>query len=354
LKGSARNFKRIVVKIGSSLFYSAANNLDLGLFNSVAKQVADLAKAGKEMVVVSSGAVALGMRALGLKERPKDLSLLQAAAAIGQNEVIWNYRSFFRSKDYHSAQVLLTYEDFKDSKRRLNAKNTLLTLLKYGTIPIVNENDTVATDEIKFGDNDRLSALVASLINADLLIILSDVDGLLDKDKKVIRVVVEITPGIKALATSTNRVTSVGGMVTKIEAAKIAVLADVPCVIANGRTKDIILSVIEEPERTGTLFLAKKNITTRKHRIAFFAKPKGIIIVDDGARCALFNKKSLLSVGIVGLSGSFEAGDIVSITDKKHCEFARGKANIGCKQLEKIKGCRFDKEAIHCDNIVIL
>ncbi|MBU4346529.1 MAG: glutamate 5-kinase [Candidatus Omnitrophica bacterium] len=257
MKESGKNYKRIVVKIGSSLFYSDNNNVDFSVFNSVAKQIADLAKAGREMVVVSSGAIALGMRALGLRERPKELYLLQAAAAVGQNEVIWNYRNIFDSMGHHGAQVLLTWDDFNDHKRYLNAKNTLFALLKYGVIPIINENDTVSTEEIKFGDNDRLSALVSKLVSADILIILSDVDGLLDENKNVIHEVPEITPKIKALTSSTDKKTSVGGMITKIEAAKIAVDSGVPCVIANGRTPDIILSIIKQPQRQGTLFLPK-------------------------------------------------------------------------------------------------
>ncbi len=354
MKQSGRDYKRIVVKIGSSLFYSEENTLDFSAFNAVAKQIADLAKAGHQMVVVSSGAVALGMHALGLKERPRELYLLQAAAAVGQNEVIRNYRKVFDGMGHHAAQVLLTWEDFNSRARYLNAKNTLQALLKYGAIPIINENDTVSTDEIKFGDNDRLSALVSSLISADLLIILSDVDGLLDTDKKVVRLVGEITPQIKALACPTSRKTCVGGMITKIEAAKIAMDSGVPCVIANGRTKDIVLSVVKEPEKYGTLFATKKGLAARERWIAFGTKPKGKILVDEGAKRALLNKKSLLSVGVAGIEGSFDSGDIVSVVDRQDCEIARGKVGFAAKQLDKIKGSRFDKEVIHRDNIVII
>jgi glutamate 5-kinase len=212
----------------------------------------------------------------------------------------------------------------------------------------------VSTEEIKFGDNDRLSALVSSLICADLLIILSDIDGLLDRNKKVIPVVDEITPQIKALASPTSKKTSVGGMVTKIEAAKIAVDSGIPCIIANGRRKDIILSSIKEPGRAGTLFLPKKGLAARERWIAFGTKPKGKIMVDDGARNALMNKKSLLSVGVIATVGDFECGDIVTIIDKQNCEFARGKAGLSSRQLEKVKGIRSPKEVIHCNNIVVL
>ena len=199
-----------------------------------------------------------------------------------------------------------------------------------------------------------MSALVASLVSADLLIILSDVDGLLDRNKKVIPVVDEINHQIKSLACPTDKHTCVGGMITKIEAASIIVNSGASCVIANGNTENIILSVIKEPERYGTLFVNKRNLTEREHWIAFRTKPKGKIIVDGGAKNAILNKKSLLSVGITALDGDFDTGDIVSITDKQGNEFARGKTMLSAKQLDKVKGTRTDKEVIHCDNIVVL
>jgi glutamate 5-kinase len=343
-----------VIKIGSSLLFSENYKLDYKFFNNITSQIASLVKDGKEIVVVSSGAIAFGMCKLNLKERPKELYLLQAAAAIGQNELMRIYGRLSRYK-VHVAQILLTWEDFDDRRRYLNAKNTLLALLKLGSVSIINENDTVSTDEIKFGDNDRLSALVSSLISAEILIILSDIDGLLDKDKRVIKIVDEITPQIKALACPTKKITSVGGMITKIEAAKIAVDSGIPCVIANGRRKEVILSAIKEPQKCGTLFLPKKGcLAARKRWIAFGTKPKGKIIVDEGARNALLNKKSLLSVGVIATEGTFELGDIVSVIDRQNCEFSRGKAGISSKQLDKVKGTRSDKEVIHCDNIVIL
>jgi len=351
----AGNYDRIVIKIGSSLFCSSAFELDFSVLSAVADQVVQLIQEGKQVVIVSSGAIAMGMHVLGLSLRPKELYNLQAAAAIGQNEVINQYRNFFKVKGLHAAQILLTWEDFNDRKRYLNAKHTLLALLKFKSIPIVNENDTVSTEEIKFGDNDRLSALVSSLISAHILIILSDVDGLLDKDKKtLIRVVSEITPQIKSLACPTQRKACVGGMISKIEAARITTDSGIPCVIANGRRKDIILSVIKEPAEYGTLFLPKKHLAARKRWIAFSTKPKGKIMVDDGARTALGNNKSLLSVGVLESEGNFDAGDIVSLVDKENREFARGKAGASHKDLEKVKGRRSDKEIVHRDNIVIL
>jgi glutamate 5-kinase len=349
-----RSYKRVVIKIGSSLFWSAENKPDSTILEGICCQVTTAIGDGKKIIIVSSGAIALGMDLMNLKSRPKELPTLQAIAAIGQNALMNNYSRAFQKYGINSSQILLTWDDFNDRKRYLNAKNTLLTLLKIGSIPIVNENDTVSTDEIKFGDNDRLSALLAALINADLLVILSDVEGLLDKDKKVIRVVDEITPQIKTFACPTNKKTSVGGMVSKIEAAKITVDSGIPCVIADGRQRNIILSVINQPAKFGSLFLPKKGFAERERWIAFGSKPKGKLVVDEGAQKALMNKKSLLCVGIIGSENIFESGDIVSIVDKEGNEFARGKVGISSKKLEEIKGRRFDKEIIHRDNIVIL
>ena len=352
-----KDYKRIVVKIGSSILFAHEANLECFSYpmNEIVAHVSTLIEGGKEMVIVSSGAIAAGMTVLKMKSRPKELSSLQATAAVGQHLLMSQYSHFFEKKGLNCAQVLLTWEDFADRKRYLNAKNTLITLLKLKCVPIINENDTVSTDEIKFGDNDRLSALVATLINADLLIILSDVDGLLDQAKLVVKVVPEINTQIKELARPTNKKACVGGMITKIEAAKIAMDSGVPCVIANGRRKDIISSTIENPGESGTLFVPKKGyLSARERWIAFGTKPKGKIIVDEGAKKALLNKKSLLSVGIVGLAGDFQAGDIVSVQDLQGNEFARGKVGISSKQLGKVKGSHFDKEVVHRDNIVIL
>lgn len=357
MKRLEKDYKRIVVKIGSSLLY--AHEVQSECFslpiNEIIRQIANLIQNKKEVIIVSSGAIASGMRILKMKSRPRDLSSLQAVAAVGQHLLMSQYRRFFDKKGLNCAQILLTWDDFDNRQRYLNAKNTILKLIELGTIPIINENDTVSTEEIKFGDNDRLSALVASLISADLLIILSDVEGLLDKDKKLIRVVDEITPQIKALAYPTEKKTCVGGMITKLEAAKIAVDSGIPCVIANGRKKDIIFSAIKNPSDSGTLFVPKKGyLAARERWIAFSAKPKGKIVVDEGAKNALMNKKSLLSVGIVAMQGNFDTGDIVSVQDMQGNEFARGKICVSSKQLDKIKGKHYHKEVIHCDNIVIL
>ncbi|MDD5282171.1 MAG: glutamate 5-kinase [Candidatus Omnitrophica bacterium] len=253
---SQRNYKRIVIKIGSSLFSSQKSKLDMGLVKNIAGQISDLIRQGKEVVVVSSGAIALGMSILKLTKRPKELQYLQAAAAIGQHELMHVYKLALNKYKLNCAQLLLTWDDFL-GVRYANAKHTLNTLLKLKCVPIINENDTVATEEIKFGDNDRLSALVSILVGSDLLIILSDVEGLLDKNKKVIRRVDKITGEIKSLACPINKRTCVGGMTTKIEAARIAVEGGVPCVITNGRKSRIVSQLANNPFCQGTIFLPK-------------------------------------------------------------------------------------------------
>jgi len=254
------NYKRIVVKIGASIFASGKKKIDIALIRHIAAQVSDLVAQGKEVVVVSSGAIAIGMSILKIASRPKELAYLQATAAIGQHELMHIYKLALNRHGVNCAQLLLTWDDFSD-KRYQNAKNTLNTLLKLKSVPIINENDTVATEEIKFGDNDKLSALVSILVDADLLIILSDVNGLLDQNKKVIRIVEKIDAKIKTLASPTSKKTSVGGMVTKIQAAHIAVDGGIPCVIANGRKKNIISQVAKNPFSCGTIFPPKQGQT---------------------------------------------------------------------------------------------
>jgi glutamate 5-kinase len=358
-------YKRIVVKVGSSLFCSKKNGFDKGYFNNFIRQVillSTLKKEKREIVIVSSGAIALGMHLWGFKDRPKKLPELQAAAATGQNILMDYFSNAFKAHRIPPpSQILLTWEDFNNRVRYLNAKNTISTLLKLGSIPIVNENDTVSTEEIKFGDNDRLSALVATMISADLLIILSDVDGLLDKNKNLVRLVPEITNDIRSLASPSDKNTSVGGMITKIDAAKIAVDSGIPCVIANGGVANRICAIAVDPfdvdpslKRDWTVFYPKGSLGERDRWIAFGTKPKGKIIVDDGARKALLDCKSLLSVGITGVQGNFDDGSVVSVIDKSGCEFARGKVSVSSKMIDEVKGQHFSREIIHRDNIVVL
>jgi len=351
-----KNAKRIVVKIGSSLFYTEKKKPDLSLFDSLSSQIARLVQSHHELVVVSSGAIALGMSLLKLETRPKELSRLQAAAAVGQNELMKLYGEAFKKHGILCAQVLLTWDDFTSRTRYLNAVNTLDTVLKLGCVPVINENDTVSTDEIRFGDNDQLSSLVAALVSADLLVILSDVEGLLDKDKKtVVRTVVRIDSAITALAGSTQKQTSVGGMASKLKAAKMSQDSGIPCVIAAGRASDVLVRLADDLTCCGTHFVARKSGMSQKQRwIAFSAKPKGSIVVDDGAKKALREGKSLLCVGVTGVEGLFSACDVVRIKDKFSVEFARGKAGLSCTVLAQNCGSRFQKEAMHRDNIVLL
>jgi len=351
-----KNYKRIVIKIGSSVLCADGVNWDKDLLNNITDQISRLIKDKFEVVIVSSGAIASGMHVLGLKSRPKELPQLQAAAALGQNVLMDAYDASFRKNKIHPAQILLTWEDFDDRKRCLNAKNTLLTLLKMGnTVPIINENDTISTEEIKFGDNDRLSAMVASLISADILIILSDVAGLLDEKGEVVPIVSKINSEIKTLACPTSKKACVGGMITKIEAAEIAVNSGLPCIITNGRKRDIILSVIKNPEAHGTLFLSTKGLTERKRRLAYLAKPKGKIYIDDGAKYAITkNNASLLSPGIIDVKGDFRAGDVVEILSKGGLHCASGKSSVDSDKITQVMGKKYPKEIIHRNDMVII
>ncbi|MFH1678959.1 MAG: glutamate 5-kinase [Candidatus Omnitrophota bacterium] len=346
-----KQYQRIVIKIGSSLLIKAQ------VIDRLISQIVELIGRDKEreVILVSSGAIACGMGILGLKTRPVKLSHLQAAASLGQSELMEFYRGRFSAYNIKCAQLLLTWDDFDDRDRYLSARNTLEVLLSWGSLPIINENDTVSVDEIKFGDNDRLSALVANLIDADLLIILSDVEGLLNpKTEEVIRVVDRITAKIERLASSSDKAVCVGGMKTKLSAARIAMESQIPCLIVNGKKSNALELALCDPYNAGTLFLPGDiRIPARKRWLIFCARPKGNINVDDGARAALLAGKSLLSVGVIGIQGHFIPGDIVDIMDGKGAAFARGKVNFSAQDLDKIKGKQKMKEVVHCDNLVI-
>jgi len=344
-----KDYRRIVIKIGASLL------VNLKIVDQLIPQIADLIKRKQEVILVSSGAIACGMGILGLKSRPTKLEYLQAAASLGQSELMQLYRKRFSAYNIKCAQILLTWEDFGDRKRYLNARNTLKVLLKWGSLPIINENDTVSVDEIKFGDNDRLSALVANLVDADILIILSDVDGLLKPNtSEVVRMVDNITANIERFASSSDKSTSVGGMKTKLSAARIAMESQIPCLITNGKKRDCLSLALTDPANAGTLFLpSKAPISARRKWFIFCTRPKGRISVDNGARDALLTGKSLLTVGVVGLEGNFACGDIVEIADQDGSIFSRGKVNFSAQDLDKIKGKQKMKEVIHRDNLVI-
>jgi glutamate 5-kinase len=342
--------RRVVVKFGTGLLTDRENRLSNEQIGSLAEQVAALHHAGHQILLVSSGAIAAGMSDLKFSRRPKQLAELQACAAIGQGKLMALYDAAFGMRNVPVAQVLLTHDDLKNRHRHLSARNTLLKLIEHRVVPIINENDTVAVDEIKFGDNDRLGALTATLIDADLLVILSHVEGLLDRAGQVVKEVARITPEIEQLAGGTNRVTSVGGMRSKIDAAKIVTRAGIPMIIATGERPGIMASAIAG-ERTGTLFLPRTpKLASRKRWIAFFQRIAGSLVVDEGARVALCEGgHSLLAKGIIEVTGQFEAGDAVGIYDKRHVEFARGLAKVDSDEVKGRNGV-----VVHRDDLVIL
>lgn len=332
---------RLIVKIGTGLLTDAQNRLAHDRVEHLAGQLIALHREKRQLIVVSSGAISAGMAELGLTQRPKRLDELQAAAAVGQSKLMAAYDATFDKFGIHVAQVLLTHDDLKNRTRHLNARNTLETLLNRGVVPIINENDTVSVDEIKFGDNDRLAALTATLIDADLLIILSHVEGLL-KDGAPVAAVSEITREIEQIAGGTDRETSVGGMKSKIEAARIVMRAGIPMIIANGK-RDHVLTDLLAGKEVGTIFVPKTSkLASRKRWIAFFQRPAGTVVVDDGAKTALCDAgKSLLAKGVVRTEGKFADGDVVSICDRNGAEFARGLMRDGTVM-------------VHRDDLVIL
>ena len=336
--------RRIVIKVGTSSLTDKNNRLDPPKVEKLTKEIVELKKRGKEVILVTSGAIGAGIGKLDLKQRPREIKVLQATAAIGQSILMSTYDKYFTMYKETIAQVLLTHEDFFTRQRYLNLRNTLITLLKSGVIPIINENDTVAVDEIKLGDNDNLSALVASNLGADLLIILTDTDGLFTYDPKrskkaeLISAVDEITPEIERSAGKGGKA-GVGGMTTKLQAAKVVMQAGIPLIIANSGAENILMRIIEG-EPLGTLFMPKKRkLYSREHWILFASAPKGRIKVDEGAKTALIrNGSSLLPSGIIGVEKEFKSGDAVSIVDANGVEFAKGISNYSSSDIEKIKG----------------
>ncbi len=342
--------RRVVVKLGTGLLTDAQNQLARAEIERLVGQLAALQRDGREVLVVSSGAIAAGMSALGLATRPKDLAQLQACAAIGQCRLMATYDEAFARFGIHVAQILLTHDDLRDRTRHLNARHTLDTLLRRGVVPIINENDTVSVDEIKFGDNDRLGALTATLIDADLLVILSHVEGLLDREKHVVATVPEVSREIESLAGGTDRGTSVGGMKSKLAAAKIVMRAGIPMVIANGEQLNVLTDLLAGNE-IGTIFLpGAEKLAGRKRWIAFFQRTAGTLRVDNGARDALCaSGKSLLAKGVINAEGDFAVGDAVSVQDKNGVEFARGLTKVDSSKLKTAAGV-----VAHRDDLVIL
>jgi glutamate 5-kinase len=353
--------RRVVVKIGSRLLAESP----AGLPAAIADQVAELRRAGVELLVVSSGAIALGVRRLRLPGRPHELPALQAAAAVGQSRLMQYWEHAFAAHDLAIGQVLLTHDDLGDRRRFLSARLTLRALLDHGVVPIVNENDTVATEEIKFGDNDQLAALVVNLISADALVILTDVEGVRGSDGVRIPIVRDIDREAAPVATGSTSGVGSGGMASKVSSARIVTRSGVPAIVAPGRERDIVVRVLRGGD-VGTLFVPGPDVlSARKHWIAYGPKPAGRLVIDDGAARAIRDHgRSLLPAGVVTVEGDFDLGDTVSIV-VSGVELARGLAAYPAADLRKISGLQSGAiearlgyksidEAIHRDDLVIL
>jgi glutamate 5-kinase len=364
--------RRIVVKVGSGVLSHGGVGLHRPTLQALAGCLARVQAQGVEPILVSSGAILAGMEALGLTERPRELPLKQAAAAVGQSHLMRAYEEAFQPCGGRVAQILLTQEDLRHRSRYLNARNTLFTLLGLRVLPIVNENDTVAVREIQFGDNDTLSALVAHLVQADLLVILTDTEGVFtadphrDPSARLIPLVRPQDAIASFCAEDTGSAASIGGMTSKVRAAHRAAVAGIPTVVASGRSPESVEAILRG-EEVGTLFIpSRSRMQSRKRWLAFASLPRGGIVVDAGARGALVvGGKSLLPSGVRGTQKTFRAGDVVSLVDQAGQEFGRGLANYSRDEVEKIKGLKSDEiagvlgaktydEVVHRDNLVIL
>ena len=363
-------YKRIVVKVGSNLL-TDDKGIRKVFLRSLVGQLSSLNKKGKEIILVSSGAISMGIRKLCMDKRPGALSEKQATAAVGQIVLMQAYEAAFCENGVSVAQVLLGDGDIKDKVKNINARNTINKLLEWKVIPIINENDTIATEEIKFGDNDTLAGIVGSLINADLVVILTSVDGIYDKDPglhsgaKIINVIEDIDEAVKNINTEGKTVHGTGGMVTKLEVARKLNYVGIPLVIAGGDREGAV-ERIAGGKMEGTLVKEKKvKVDAKKRWIMTSLKVKGEIKVDDGAKAALLNSgKSLLAVGVSGVTGEFKFGDAVEIADSKGRRLGKGITNYSSKDLALIKGRRnadlknvlgdsFYEEVIHRDNLFI-
>lgn len=363
--------KRVVVKIGSSLVASPNGGLRLDRIGRLAEEFGGLQAQNRQFVLVSSGAIVAGISHLALKSFPQEVPLQQAAAAVGQSRLMRAYEMAFEKPGCKIAQILLTHQDLADRRRFLNARYTLTTLLQLGVIPIINENDTVATEEIRFGDNDALAGQIAHLVDADLLVILSDVNGLYEEDPhlnpsaKLIPMVHTITKQIENLAGASRTQASRGGMVTKIRAAKQAGRFGVPTLLLSGETPNALGKALEG-NSSGTFFASNQSsLTHRKQWIAFTLRPKGEITLDEGAVAALVIRgKSLLPSGILSVKGTFLPGDPVSCTTGEGIVFAQGLSNYSAESLQRIKGKQTSEiqqllgaleyeEVIHRDNLAL-
>ncbi len=367
----AKDAKRWVIKIGSALLTNDGAGLDRKAIDSWVEQIAHLLSQGNDVVLVSSGAIAEGIVRLGWTTRPESIHELQAAAAVGQMGLIQTYESSFKRFDRHTAQILLDHDDMANRQRYLNARGALQTLISLSVVPIVNENDTVVTDEIRFGDNDSLAALVANLIDADMLVILTDKDGLFDAnpdtnpDAQLISEAMANDTSLDALAGGSNGTLGRGGMVTKLQAARLAARSGCNTVIAGGRNQNILYQVAAG-ENVGTLLSAsQKPLAARKQWLAGQLQVKGKLFLDAGAVDVLTQRgRSLLAVGVTAVEGIFTRGDLVSCVDSNGVEVARGLVGYSSEEANRIKGYsaesiagilgyREDDELIHRDNLVV-
>jgi glutamate 5-kinase len=366
-----RDARRIVVKVGSSLVTNEGRGLDEAAIGEWCRQMALLVQDGREVIMVSSGAIAEGMKRLGWAKRPHAIHELQAAAAVGQMGLAHMYETKLRESNLKSAQVLLTHADLTDRERYLNARSTLLTLLKHGVVPVINENDTVVNDEIKFGDNDTLGALVANLVEADALIILTDQKGLYSADPRkdpLAQFVHEAKagdPALEMMAGGAGSSIGRGGMLTKILAAKRAAGSGASTVIAWGREPDVLMRLVQR-ESIGTLLVAQtKKSQARKQWISDHLQLRGAVTVDAGAAAKVRSEgKSLLPIGMTAVFGDFSRGDVIAVRDEAGVEMARGLANYAssearllCRkassEFERLLGYTAEAEMVHRDNMVL-
>ncbi|RMG05730.1 MAG: glutamate 5-kinase [Nitrospirae bacterium] len=362
---------RLVIKIGSNII-TKETGLDTRRISSIVTEIAKLHSEGHEIAVVSSGAVAAGVRKLGLKKRPTEIRQKQAAAAAGQSSLVQAYEKAFGRHKKKVAQILITRDAFHDRYRYINARNTIMTLFDYRVIPIINENDSVSIEEIKFGDNDQLASLVAGLISADRLIILSDVDGLYTKDPsrfpdaELIPLVEEITVDLKSAAGREGSMVGTGGMISKLIAAEKAMRLGIVVNIINGRKQKALRDLLSG-KRVGTEFKpSAKRVSSRKGWLAFGVRTKGSVVIDSGATEAIIRRgKSLLPSGIIDVEGSFNAGDAIYCTDQAGRKIAKGLSNysshdiqkirgLKTSEIEKVLGYKYSDEVIHRDNLFLL
>lgn len=364
--------RRIVIKVGTRLLCGNKGQLNLKRMEGIVQDMEDIWNAGRDVILVSSGAIGAGVGRLGLLRKPRTIPEKQAAAAVGQGILMQNYEAFFAPRGIIVAQVLLTRDDINSRERYLNARHTMHSLLRYRAVPIVNENDTVAVDEIRFGDNDTLAALVACLVDADLLVLLTDLDGFYsadphkDRNAELIPEIGEITSEIEAVAGGRGSTLATGGMETKLQAARITMQAGIPLVIASGMRQGNLAAILQG-KQVGTLFVPREDrMQARKRWIAFGSPVQGKIYIDDGAVDAILKKgKSLLPGGVTGVEGFFEAGNVVCMVSPGGQEIARGISNYTSDEVELIKGKKSREikeilgyhdydEIVHRDNLTIV